>query len=71
LKINTNTIARELACPVIPMIATHGDGIAALMARIDQMAPKNRASNEKEAQKQKPVWQRPTPHPQNPKTPSS
>ncbi|MEI6833835.1 MAG: ferrous iron transporter B [bacterium] len=61
LKINTNIIARELACQVIPMIATHGDGIAALMAKIDQMAPKNRASNEKETQKQKPVWLRPTP----------
>lgn len=36
IKINTNMIARELGCTVIPMIATKGDGVAALMTKIDQ-----------------------------------
>lgn len=41
LKINTNLIARELHCHVIPMIATKGDGVAALMTKIDQLLPVN------------------------------
>ena len=60
LKINANTIARELACPVIPMIATHGDGIAALMAKIDQMIPRTDASNLTDNEPGKSPWQRPT-----------
>jgi ferrous iron transport protein B len=57
LKINANILARELGCPVIPMIATKGDGIAALMAKIDQMIPADAAP------KMRPVvtWQRATP----------
>lgn len=43
IKINTNIIAKELGCAVIPMIATKGDGVAALMTRIDQMLPANAA----------------------------
>lgn len=39
LKINANILARELGCPVVPMVATNGDGISALMAKIDQLIP--------------------------------
>lgn len=42
IKINASVISRELACPVIPMVATKGDGIAALMARIDMMLPRDK-----------------------------
>ena len=60
IKINSNTIARELGCPVIPMIATHGDGVAALMAKIDQMLPKTESAASFTITKQKIQWQRPT-----------
>lgn len=43
IKINTNMIARELGCTVIPMIATKGDGVAALMTKIDQALPIDKA----------------------------
>ncbi len=42
IKINASILSRELGCPVIPMVATKGDGITALMARIDQMLPRDK-----------------------------
>jgi ferrous iron transport protein B len=42
IKINTNIISRELGCPVIPMVAIKGDGVSALMARVDQMLPRDK-----------------------------
>jgi ferrous iron transport protein B len=56
LKINTNVLASELQCTVIPMIATRGDGIAALMTRIDQMIPRDQAVSHRPPHQ----WQRPT-----------
>ena len=43
IKINTNMFSRELGCTVIPMIATKGDGVAALMTKIDQALPVDKA----------------------------
>jgi ferrous iron transport protein B len=56
LKINTSIIATELQCTVIPMIATKGDGVAALMTKIDQMIPRDTAKSSSP----KPNWERPT-----------
>jgi ferrous iron transport protein B len=56
LKINTGVIARELHCPVIPMIATHGDGVAALMAKIDQLLPDSDLELKRTQSDERPTW---------------
>jgi ferrous iron transport protein B len=56
LKINTAVLANELKCTVIPMIATKGDGVAALMTKIDQMIPRDMSATSSP----KPNWERPT-----------
>lgn len=61
LKINANVLGRELGCPVIPMIATNGDGVAALMAKIDQMIPISNKSEIKSLKKAEIKWTRATP----------
>ena len=57
IKINTNKIARELGCTVIPVIATKGDGVAALMTKIDQALPINKVPVETPTS----AWEKATP----------
>jgi ferrous iron transport protein B len=56
LKINTSILSRELGCSVIPMIATKGDGVAALMTKIDQTLPQDLGALSQTALK----WERPS-----------
>lgn len=37
IKVNAKILSKELGCPVIPIIATNGDGISGLMAKIEEL----------------------------------
>ncbi|MCX6123319.1 MAG: ferrous iron transporter B [Proteobacteria bacterium] len=52
LKLNVKALQRELGVPVIPMIATRGDGVAALMTEIDRLSSRESSKLD--------TWTRPT-----------
>lgn len=61
LKINANILSRELGCPVVPMIATNGDGISALMTKIDQLTPARAHNADSPAENQRITFKAVTP----------